>query len=1347
LLAVLSASAFATQTYSVTKTNDDGSSGTLRWAIQQSEQDGTDSVITIDVSKVTLGSNLPSINSGRLTINGKGATIEANSTSGLSVNSSYVSLSNFTLSNSHQGISLSNASGCTVNALTITGTSTAAALTFTSSSDNTVSNCVLTKGNQQGILVQNGSNRNMIGPNNYITENDSGIMLVNTCTDTVISSSSINDNTGIGILVYSGSVRTTIGPNDKLYGNGQTGIVIDAGTAKVTDSEIKGSGQFGVFVDSGGANAQILHNTIDECQLSGIFASNTSNVTVATNTLLASKTQYGVTFDGVTGGTIGPENRIALNGGGGISLNNSDPCTVFGNPVVAVNFGPGIHVTSTKGSNQKEVLIASNVFLLNSTGVDLTLGSQKVRVRQNNIFANVASGVSILGSVPNPDLNVGHVIEGNIIQANGYSGLSSFFASGIQISCNLVTSTVGPGIDLQHGGAGDFIHWNLVQGNCAGVGLVMTHDVTIEDNYILNNRTFGVDCNAEPHIVRNNVILGNHLCGITTRGIAEAKFVNNTVVGNGAGLAGSGFGWNNILYFNQVADAVYADGLTFYNCDIGAFLGGNVNQNGCFSKPPQFRDYAKGDLHLADASPCRNKGSNNAPNLPSYDFDASPFTQGDPRILESVVDVGADESGGSYLNGGSPEDWLASVSHLQGFTKADMPSRKEAIDFTRKLGDDERYYSGGGLKTYTVTNLNDTGAGSLRDAITMANQDQSPSLVTFDPKLRGSIYINSNLPPITDVFGGTEIDGSLDSDGVTPKIKVAAGSGAFCSSFVLHTPNNAIKNFEIDVSADAFDLYGRASNNLIENVRVRNTQSGLAFGIINVSNNVFRRCVATNNLWPGFYIVSGADNNVFEDCVAENNNGTPGTVIAASSGNRIYGTAAGRSRMNGNSTGVVLLIGAQNNVIGPNVEMKNNTTMGVSLDGVLTMGNKFTGITASDNQGPGVHFGNFASNNRLEDSLIERNLGNNVNLSSAPDTVIEGNTITGHSSGNDFLIIAYTWSPRLQINANKLKASGSGGGIYVRESDACSVTGNKVDGAFDLYASGIAVSRGNGGIVRANVVGSSGGSNPDTGIMILEARDTVVLQNSVFVGNNNGYDSDVGISVGDSSDNAVIGPDNEVTATTATSGGQGVYVGGAKQYAVGVKVARNTITGAGKLAYGVNGAMAGGGLVVDSNDISGTTSAGVWLGNSSTSRLVNNTLHDNGGTAILMPWDTKGKQPQVLFNTVVCSGKPIYGDGRVWYNIFWSNSELAQLNTSRADIHCNDVQGRAQLGLPPDNSEIDPKFVNPTCGGSGDYHLRSDSPLIDYKCSGSPPSRPNHDMDNDPRPHGTDYDLGQDEHQ
>src|SRR5262249_47056898 len=58
------------------------------------------------------------------------------------------------------------------------------------------------------------------------------------------------------------------------------------------------------------------------------------------------------------------------------------------------------------------------------------------------------------------------------------------------------------------------------------------------------------------------------------------------------------------------------------------------------------------------------------------------------------------------------------------------------------------------LSTFTVTNLNDSGAGSLRSAIALANANPG-STINFAPGLTGSINLNSQLVITT----GVEIDG------------------------------------------------------------------------------------------------------------------------------------------------------------------------------------------------------------------------------------------------------------------------------------------------------------------------------------------------------------------------------------------------------------------------------------------------------------------------------------------------------------------------------------------------------------------------------------------------------------
>ena len=69
---------------------------------------------------------------------------------------------------------------------------------------------------------------------------------------------------------------------------------------------------------------------------------------------------------------------------------------------------------------------------------------------------------------------------------------------------------------------------------------------------------------------------------------------------------------------------------------------------------------------------------------------------------------------------------------------------------------------------FTVTNLDDSGPGSLRWAIQCANRHPGPDLIHFDPGLRGTITLTSPLP----IIGGLRIDGPGNG-----QIKIS-GSGA-----------------------------------------------------------------------------------------------------------------------------------------------------------------------------------------------------------------------------------------------------------------------------------------------------------------------------------------------------------------------------------------------------------------------------------------------------------------------------------------------------------------------------------------------------------------------------------------
>ena len=61
--------------------------------------------------------------------------------------------------------------------------------------------------------------------------------------------------------------------------------------------------------------------------------------------------------------------------------------------------------------------------------------------------------------------------------------------------------------------------------------------------------------------------------------------------------------------------------------------------------------------------------------------------------------------------------------------------------------------------TFTVLNVNDSGAGSLRDMITQANALAGDDIINFGPGVTGTITLASTLPQITQAGGVLTING------------------------------------------------------------------------------------------------------------------------------------------------------------------------------------------------------------------------------------------------------------------------------------------------------------------------------------------------------------------------------------------------------------------------------------------------------------------------------------------------------------------------------------------------------------------------------------------------------------
>jgi hypothetical protein len=234
--------------------------------------------------------------------------------------------------------------------------------------------------------------------------------------------------------------------------------------------------------------------------------------------------------------------------------------------------------------------------------------------------------------------------------------------------------------------------------------------ITFKNNEIFGRQT-DTNCSLR--------ILGDSAPDTTARAIVS----NNTFAGNGNGGADTlclgsvdlpSF-YNNIFYTNSGDDLAgigFSNGPVtsanniYQSVDSDFTFAVNSNNN---SGNPLFVDYPAGDLRLQTTSPAANSGTSSVPfGVGSFDV------AGKTRVIGTTIDRGAHESNNS------------------------------------------------GLFLLSVTNTNNAGAGSLRDAIVAANSTPGLNGIVFNipgagcPKI---INLTSSLPGITDslvIDGGTQ---------------------------------------------------------------------------------------------------------------------------------------------------------------------------------------------------------------------------------------------------------------------------------------------------------------------------------------------------------------------------------------------------------------------------------------------------------------------------------------------------------------------------------------------------------------------------------------------------------------
>ncbi len=356
--------------------------------------------------------------------------------------------------------------------------------------------------------------------------------------------------------------------------------------------------------------------------------------------------------------------------------------------------------------------------------------------------------------------------------------------------------------------------------------------------------------------------------------------------------------YNNILYGNAPGfvdldqnEAVWAFNNTIGSHD-GGFIAGSLNN---LATNPLF--VSATDYNLQFTSPARDSGTSAVPGgLSAYDV------EGGVRVVGPTVDRGAYENDAS------------------------------------------------GATVLLVTNTNDAGAGSLRQAILDSNANPVFNIIGFN--ISGAcprtIAVNTELPAITDAVSirgytqpGSSPNGSGLIDNATLCVELVEASG--------HTVTNGL-HFAPAAVASAFDVSGLAIGGFSTGIFIDDTNAGTGVGYSIWGNFIGLAANGSTlraNTFAGIdvrgriYGTVGGDDNAQRNVIA---GALAGVRIATEATNWItnnfIGTTAGGGTARPNAGGVVLL--SPFNYVQDNV-ISGNTTLGISMNGEAAASNTIEG--------------------------------------------------------------------------------------------------------------------------------------------------------------------------------------------------------------------------------------------------------------------------------------------------------------------------------------------------------------------------------------------------------------------